>query len=249
MQKKKRSLRKKIKRVFSSHYPHVWWYRALCYIASWPLSVIAHLLFATCQVTVIGKENDDPFLRKNLPVLYTSWHSGLLYFVYHFRNRKGVIIASRSMSGELIVAILNRMGLKAARGSSKKKHINKGGKEALLKMEEYVNQGYSGGIVTDAPRGPIYESKVGIIVLSQRTGTPIIPIIWEAKNCHRFNSWDRTMLPYPFSKIIFYYGEPIFVSKEATREEIEKIRMQLTNTLNGMKKEADNYFSLGSVDI
>lgn len=231
-----------------SRYPHPRWYRWLCYLSAGVVAWTIRLWFVTCRVTVIGKDetNGEPLPQQSRSVLYTSWHRGLLYFVYHFRNRQGAIIASRSMAGEFISALLVHLGLVPIRGSSKKGQIDKGGHEALLQMEEYLRRGGSGGSVTDAPHGPAHVSKVGIVVLSQRTGVPIVPVMWAANRYHRFGTWDRMILPYPFSRIVFYYGTPMTVPQEATREEVETIRAELSDRLNRMMAEADQFFSSDS---
>ena len=35
-----------------------------------------------------------------------SYHQGLLYFVHHFRDRGGIVMASQSLDGDLITAVL-----------------------------------------------------------------------------------------------------------------------------------------------
>jgi lysophospholipid acyltransferase (LPLAT)-like uncharacterized protein len=58
-----------------------------------------------------------------------------------------------------------------------------------------------------------------------------------------FASWDRFILPYPFSRGIFLWGEPITVSPTATASELEQKRVELEETLNRMTLEAENAVS------
>ena len=44
-----------------------------------------------------------------------------------------------------------------------------------------------------------------------------------------FASWDRFIMPYPFSSGIFLWGEPIHVSREAAASELEHKRVELEN--------------------
>ncbi len=215
-----------------------WKFRLLLAIAPRLFYLISSAVFRTCRVTLIGKEHEDQFLRQGKPSLFVSWHQGLLYFVYYFRNRNGLIMVSRSKDGELIARVLKLFGFQSVRGSS-----SKGGKEALHAMVEKINETQcSGGLVADAPRGPFGVAKIGIIKLAQDTGLPLIPVMFWAKRKVLLNNWDRTIIPLPFTKILFLYEPPIFVPAAATNEEMEAIRGNLTDQLNRMHRQARAHF-------
>jgi lysophospholipid acyltransferase (LPLAT)-like uncharacterized protein len=57
-----------------------------------------------------------------------------------------------------------------------------------------------------------------------------------------FNNWDKTLLPLPFGRIVFFYEPPIFVPPDASSEQMEKIRAELTDQLNRMHRQARDYF-------
>lgn len=148
-------------------------------------------------------------------------------------------MASRSKDGEIIARIMKLFGLQSARGSSRR-----GGKEALEEMIDVINRTQvPGGLVADAPRGPFGVAKIGIIKLAKETGLPLIPIMSWAKRKILFGSWDKTLLPLPFTKMVFFYEPPIFLPRDATNEQMEKIRSELTDQLNRMHREAREYFS------
>ena len=95
----------------------------------------------------------------------------------------------------------------------------------------------------DAPRGPAHVSKIGIVIASRMAGVPIVPVMWSADRFWRLNSWDRTIIPKPFSRIVFMYGgELIQVPRKASREECEAYRQMLDDTLNRLMERADRYF-------
>lgn len=215
-----------------------WKTRLLFSAASYIFYVIAHSIYRTCRVTVFGKEHEDQYLRENKPLLFVSWHQGLLYFVYHFRNRNGLIMVSQSKDGDLINRILRLFGFQSVRGSS-----SRGGKEAMYQMIEQVNQTQcSAGLVADAPKGPFGIAKTGIIRIAQQTGLPLIPVMCWANRKKLFNSWDRTLLPLPFSHIVFFYAPPLFIPADADDRQIEKMRRNLTDQLNQMHRQAQAYF-------
>jgi lysophospholipid acyltransferase (LPLAT)-like uncharacterized protein len=110
-------------------------------------------------------------------------------------------------------------------------------------MLPLFKKGHRGGLVVDAPQGPPFISKMGIIVLAKRTGLPIIPVIWSADRCWRLRSWDRTIIPKPFSKIVFLYApELIKISPDASRDDCAAYRQKLDTILNRLMYQTDRFF-------
>ena len=216
------------------------------YAFGWAAKALASLLFMTCQVSVFGREIEEQYLIKHpgKGLLYASWHRGIFYFVYFYRNLKFVVMASASKDGELAAQAAKRFGWIPVRGSSSRR-----GSKALLEMQELFENGHSGGIVVDAPTGPTYISKIGIIVLAKRTGLPLVPVIWNVDRCWRLKSWDRSIIPKPFSKIIFIYGDRFLrVPFDASREECENYRKELDDVLHGMMYQADHFFNFPEIN-
>lgn len=218
-----------------------WRMRLLLALAPFFICFIAKLLCRTYRITVIGKEHEDQFLNQGKPILFVSWHQGLLYYVYHFRNRNGIVMVSKSNDGELIARIMKLLGFQLARGSS-----SRGGKEAMNHMIDVINETKcSGGLVADAPRGPFGIAKMGIIKIAKETGLPLIPVMFWAQSKILLHNWDKTILPLPFTRMAFFYAAPIFIRSDITAEQMEIALSDLTDQLNLMHKEAREYFGEG----
>jgi hypothetical protein len=102
--------------------------------------------------------------------------------------------------------------------------------------------------VVDAPRGPAHVSKIGIITAARMTGLPILALIWSADRSWRLNSWDRTIIPKPFSRIVLAYAEDfIWIPRRASREEMETMRQLLDDTLNRLMYQTDHFFTTAGV--
>src|SRR6185437_3754651 len=54
-----------------------------------------------------------------------------------------------------------------------------------------------------------------------------------------FASWDRYMVPYPFSRGLFLYGNPLRVSREADDASLEATRLELETVLNRLTDQAE----------
>jgi lysophospholipid acyltransferase (LPLAT)-like uncharacterized protein len=216
------------------------WKRTGFYIFGWAARVLATLWLSTCRVTEFGREIETQYLMANpgKGLLYASWHRGLFFFIYWYRNQSAVTIASASEDGELAAQAAKRFGWVTARGSS-----SRGGQQAFRKMEGYINKGYKGGLVADAPRGPRFVSKLGIIYLAKRTGIPIIPVIWSADRCWKLKSWDRTLIPKPFARIVALFdNDYLHVPPDASREACEEYRRQLDDRLNRIMYQVDHFY-------
>ena len=217
------------------------WKRAGFYTFGWVARVVVSLWLSTCRVTEFGRDIETRYLEANpgKGLLYASWHRGLVFAVYWYRNRNVVSIASASEDGELAAQAARRFGWITARGSS-----SRGGRQAFREMEDYINKGYKGGLVADAPRGPRFVSKLGIIYLAKRTSRPIIPVIWNADRYWKLNSWDRMIIPKPFARIVALFDDDtIQVPSDASREECEEYRQHLDLRLNRLMYQVDNFYN------
>jgi len=220
------------------------WKYFLCWVFGWTSKILSTLLFLTCRVQVFGREIETNYLqsRKGKGLLYASWHRGLMFFVYFYRNLQFVVMASASNDGELAAQASKRFGWIPVRGSSTRR-----GSQALKEMNALFKKGHRGGLVVDAPTGPPYISKIGIIILAKRTGLPIVPVMWNVDRSWRIGSWDRSIIPKPFSKIIFLYGDSLlYIPEDASNEECEAYRKELDEQLHRLMFQTDHFFRSGT---
>ncbi len=184
----------------------------------------SYALFMSCRITYHGKHHEDRFLDRDQPILFAGFHEGLLFLPYHFRDRDGVVMVSASRDGDLIAQTMALFGLRAARGSS-----TRGGRAALDAMTDEINETRcSGGIIVDGPRGPAGVAKMGAITLARDTGLPIVPASWCASRMLRLRSWDTTLIPLPFSRMVFAFEPALHVPPDASAALMEEMRQELT---------------------
>ena len=99
-----------------------------------------------------------------------------------------------------------------------------------------------GVVVPDGPQGPRFKVQPGVISLAQKTGYPIVPISYSAERLKIFASWDRFVLPYPFTQGCVIYGTPISVPFKLDAEARELYRATLEEELNRITKKVDQYY-------
>jgi hypothetical protein len=156
---------------------------------------------------------------------------------YHFRwQKKWRLLVSPSSDGDIINGIVNRFGLFTVRGSSFKSPTR-----ALLALARDVRKGASVAMVADGSRGPANVAQIGSIALAKLTGKPVVAIAFGAEKKINLNSWDRTLLPLPFSRVNMVFGKPIVVEKRCNDEELESKRTELEKELNRVANIADSF--------
>lgn len=143
---------------------------------------------------------------------YAFWHGRLLLLVPSFGPWHVTIMTDLSWAGGLLARILSRFGYHVVRGSSKR-----GGFQGIIQMKKVMEKGVGGALAVDGPHGPYRKTKPGILFLAAKLNYPIVPLTFSADRYWILEStWDRFMIPKPFSRCIVAMGKPIPV------EEIKK---------------------------
>lgn len=194
---------------------------------------LTRIWFATCRIRTHGQEYRDQVNAQGGPVVASFWHYTIFFIFYYMRKESGVAMVSASKDGEYISRVANKFGFETVRGSRKK-----GGMQAIKGLIRNMREGRNAAIVADGSQGPARVVQAGSIVLASRTGTPVLPMLWSCSRYKRFGSWDGTVLPYPFSRIDFFYGEPLEIPPKIKAEEVEKYRLILEKRLNDLYVKA-----------
>lgn len=141
---------------------------------------------------------------------------------------------SRSFDGECIARTVEKLGFRPVRGSS-----SRGGARALIGMRQELEQGHPAVFTADGPRGPLYVAKPGAVLLARKTGYKICCFHVAVERAWVLKSWDRMMVPKPFSRAAFYITSPITVPADATDEELEGWRQTMQADLDRARLSAE----------
>jgi lysophospholipid acyltransferase (LPLAT)-like uncharacterized protein len=202
---------------------------ALCGII---VPLVLRALMATCRVRYVRREIDETLRRGGAPALGVFWHAQFIPFLHFYRHRGVVTMVSRSRDGELVTAVLRRIGLGVVRGSS-----SRGGGPALLGIIDAVRRGRCAATPVDGPRGPARIAKPGLVLASRATGAPLIPLAWAADRWIAFRSWDRTRLPLPGARIVIGWGTPLPPPADDTPATLERTRCKIEESLETLEAE------------
>jgi lysophospholipid acyltransferase (LPLAT)-like uncharacterized protein len=194
--------------------------------------MIALLIRVVC-VTLRFRLDDRSGITKDPPegsLIWVFWHNRVFSvpFIYRkfLRERSGAVLTSPSRDGEIIAQVMKRFGCAAVRGSSNKRPA-----AALKELVGWIKGGNDIAITPDGPRGPVYRLQAGVVKVAQLTKVPVFPIHVRYCKCFRLKSWDRFMIPWPFSRVDVTFGELHHVPRTRTEEEFETQRLELENIL------------------
>ncbi|MEJ2641790.1 MAG: lysophospholipid acyltransferase family protein [Desulfosarcinaceae bacterium] len=200
-------------------------------------TAILHLWFASCKIDIIGRPYHERYIRGKEKVVGATWHRGAIFLVWFFRNARPMIMFSRSKDGDLLASFAEGLGVIPIRGSS-----SRGGRAALKAMVRHLRQPgeRKAATVVDGPRGPRFRVKKGMIMAAMLAEVPLLPIMVSAHPALTLKrTWDQTLIPLPFSRVIVSYRKPWKVSPGGGSQALEGIRREVEAVLNEMRVTTD----------
>ncbi|KAA6461778.1 DUF374 domain-containing protein [Acidobacteria bacterium AB60] len=197
--------------------------------------VLLRFVALTWRFEVLAEEGVTPVLygQKTGGEIYCFWHQCVLPCAVYFRHTHAVILISRSFDGELITRTLRLFGFDAVRGSS-----SRAGREGLLGLKRVLESNTPAIFTADGPRGPIYQTKMGPIKLAQVTGAPIGAFHLQPERAWVVNSWDRFLIPMPFTRIVVSWARYTRVPTELSAQEFEAARLELNAAIERARLRA-----------
>ncbi len=147
-------------------------------------------------------------------------------------------MTSQSRDGEFIARVIHRFGFVPVRGSS-----SRGGQRALLEMKQLLAEGHAVAFTIDGPRGPRYVAKKGPVLLARMSGVPITAFYVAVERAWVLNTWDRLVIPKPFSRIHVRFARKIFVPPDADDAALEQYHAEMQAALDRITAFADAQFS------
>jgi lysophospholipid acyltransferase (LPLAT)-like uncharacterized protein len=169
--------------------------------------------------------------------IFCFWHQCVLPCTFYYRRTGATIIVSRSFDGELITRILELFGFHTTRGSS-----SRAAREGLLGLKQVIARGHPAIFTADGPRGPIYRTKMGPIKLAHITGARIGAFHLEPERAWTMHSWDRFLVPKPFTRIVVSWARWTTVPADLDESQFEQKREELNAAIERARLRALAHF-------
>lgn len=217
------------------------WKRKLGYAIIRPIvKLFLTTFWWTCRVEkIIGDEYAQKLIDQGNPIIPCYWHQMHIFGSWYMRKlqKRGLKIGfliSPSVDGEIPAKIVESWGAVAIRGSS-----NRTGAKALKDMYNTIMKDKVSPVTTsDGPTGPIHKFKQGAVMLAQLTQSPMLPIAFAANRYWELKTWDKFIIPKPFSRIVIAVGKPHSIEKKSSAELLEEERVKMETDMNNLIETA-----------
>jgi hypothetical protein len=161
-------------------------------------------------------------IRAGRRCIFALWHARMLPLIWTHRGLGAAVLISRHRDGEIVARLVERLGYRAARGSS-----TRGGEAGTLEMLSLAAGGRLLAVTPDGPRGPARHAKPGVVLLASWTGLPVVPAASASSSTRVLRSWDHFRLPLPFARVVVAYGDPISVPRDLPETAVETWRQRI----------------------
>jgi lysophospholipid acyltransferase (LPLAT)-like uncharacterized protein len=195
-----------------------------------------NLYTKTIKLTFEGTDMPLNHIKSGGLVLFACWHQrffGGFYFPRIYKLEPCIMI-SRSRDGDFIAAVVQRLGWRPVRGSS-----TSGGKNALIQMIQSMAKQRVGAHIVDGPLGPPHIIKPGLVTIAQKSGAVICPGYVTYEKPWIIGSWDRFMIPKPFSKVHIRFGSLMEVPENLSNDAFNVCLRRLESELIKGYDDAD----------
>ncbi len=189
-------------------------------------SSILRLLGPTLRIAVSYEDGAQDRLDAR-PLIASFWHSCMIPATYIFRDMGIRVMSSFSYDGEYMGRIIKKFGFVAVKGSSSRNPVR-----ALLGLRRALQEGWTVAFTLDGPRGPRHKVKPGPVALGRSAGLALTTFHAAVEKGWTLNSWDRMVIPRPFSKVLVRVGKLIRVPTDASDEDLARYTDELQATLD-----------------
>jgi lysophospholipid acyltransferase (LPLAT)-like uncharacterized protein len=214
--------------------------RAAYAVAAPAIVGLLRLLWGTYRFTVVGDEGTRALAAEGSPLILTLWHDSVFVCAWYLKllgeiGVRPTYLVSPSMDGELAVRLLARIDGHVVRGSA-----TRSGVKAMHGLyRAMVRDKASPVILPDGPQGPRHSCKPGSLLLGQLSGAPIQPMACAASRSWHLRTWDRQLVPGPFSRVAIVLGEPYRLGSRLSDSELDEERAALEKRLLDLTAAAE----------
>ncbi|MCP9890796.1 lysophospholipid acyltransferase family protein [Cyanobium sp. Aljojuca 7D2] len=181
--------------------------RLLATVAGFLLNAYAEVFRLTSRIRIQAHPEVDRLVKEQgIAVIYALWHRHAFFvpLLRSYGGRSMAVLLSTHRDAQIVAVAVRLRGLTVVSGSS-----TRGGLKAYRLLRRLLEQRQSVCITPDGPKGPAELVKSGVIHLAQQSGCAIVPVSVFCSRAHRLRSWDRSVLPLPFARVVLQLGEPL----------------------------------------
>ena len=218
--------------------------RFLIWLIGWIGYIAVWLIGSTLRLSLHIEEGGPPQMQTR-PLILCFWHRAIFPATWSFRHQQIGVFSSISFDGEYTARIISRFGYVPIRGSS-----TRGGVRAFIASRKRLSRGLTVAATTDGPRGPVYVAKPGPVLLASKSGVPIVAFHIALENPWLLNSWDKLMIPKPFSRALLCMSRMLIVPQKLTEAELDALHAELQRAQERVRDFAEaNLARVGTPEL
>lgn len=214
--------------------------RIIIWVGYW----FIRLLGPTLRICVAREDGAQETVGQR-PLINSFWHTCIIPATYLFRNCGVRVMSSNSYDGEYMGRIIRKFGFVAVKGSSSRNAVR-----ALLGLRRALDEGWTVAFSLDGPRGPRYKVKPGPVALARSAGVPLTMFHVAVDKAWVLNTWDRLIIPKPFSRVLIRFGKLIPIPPDTTDEDLDRYTAELQAALDRVREFAEaNVAKVGTTEF
>jgi lysophospholipid acyltransferase (LPLAT)-like uncharacterized protein len=182
-------------------------------VLGWLAGIVGRVWLRTLRVRVEA----DPALdaEDDRPWVLAFFHGALFPLLAWPRRRSTAVLVSHSNDGTVLARARALLGREVVRGST-----SRGGVRGLVSLVRLLQaRDRDVAFAVDGPRGPRRVAKPGATLAAQRGDARLVPLAAAVASGTVLRSWDRFVLPRPFSRVVVVLGAPLPLLTEAAPDE------------------------------
>jgi lysophospholipid acyltransferase (LPLAT)-like uncharacterized protein len=205
----------------------------------------------TTRWELVGLDHVRRFVCGGRPCIAAFWHGRMLMLPMGLQRVRATcarcnpvhMLISAHGDGRAISDAIRYTDILTVAGSTQN-----GGAEALRVLVRYLRAGEIVGITPDGPNGPAMRAAAGVIQLARLGQAPLLPYTYATSRRRILGTWDRFLVPLPFGRGVYVWGEPIEVPSDLDSAGMERWREMVETRLIALTAEADRRVGCAIVD-
>ena len=182
-----------------------------------------------------GFDIPQKLIDQKQPFIICFWHGRLVPSILAWRFPATLhILSTPHRDGQIAAKTYNRFGVQTIWGSTKKS-----GSEAARTIIRTLKAGGVIGITPDGPKGPRQRMQKSSLDMARMSGAVLVPFAPSSTRVKWLRTWDRMIVPLPFARGTFAFGEPVEIPRKASEEEYEALRLEFETRMNALLAEVD----------
>ena len=198
------------------------------------------VLCCTLNVTTTGFSRGMPLaFEQERGALLVCWHDKTLMPLHVLRDLDLAVMISTSRTGQLQGAFWQRLGWRPVWGSTKKRE----GIRALREAMRMLQEGQSFAFSPDGPKGPRHKAQPGVVYMASNAQAVILPVGTAASQGWNLSTWDKHLIPKPFSHVHLHMGAPIQLPPDIPKAEMPRYLKIVEDAIEAAEREAEKRVS------